>query len=352
MKFFKNKFVAILITVLVIAGSIVYGMSKAPAELAKPAFGDWSYDGADVLTDDTEAVVDKYNSQWDASYSGVVALATVKSTKNWSISDYAVSMGEQWGLGSGDMLLLIDVSGGEYYVVTAQQFEDSVGYSMLYETFSEYFDPAFKNGSYDAAVKNVFAALDDCFKSYMETSSPASSYYDPYYNASDYGYYDPTETVTDIIVFLVIAFLIISWIDRSRYRRWYMMYGAAPRPAVSFVPLIFWHRPGGAWYRKMNAGMNPPPRGGRPGGPDGFNGRPGDNRPSGNSSFFGNSRGSGFGSSGGFGGSRGGSFGGSRGGSFGGSRGGGFGGSRGGGFGGSRGGGFGGSRGGGFGGRR
>jgi uncharacterized membrane protein YgcG len=237
------------------------------------------------------------------------------------------------------MMLLIDKSSGDYWVVTSSSIEEVVDYDILYQIFDENFDPAFKNGSYDTAVAKLFAAMDDCYaESFGESSKPTNSEYtyDPYYDAGYYNSYDDSDTIFNIVVMLIVVFVVLSWIDRARYRTWYGRYGTMVHPPVTFVPLIFWHRPGGAWYRRMDAGFRNGrgPKGpgpGGPGGPGGFGG-----------SGFGGSRPGSFGG-GGFGsGSRPGSFGG---GGFGGSRPGGFGG---GGFGGSRGG-FGG---GGFGGRR
>ena len=55
-----------------------------------------------------------------------------------------------------------------------------------------------------------------------------------------------------LIVLLLIAFWILSAIDRVRYRSWQERYrGRAEAPA--FIPLVFWHRPGGSWFRRMDA---------------------------------------------------------------------------------------------------
>lgn len=356
MKFFKNRFVAVVLTLLVMAGCLAYGQYKKPAELAAPVYNDWSYDGVGMLSAETEALVDAYNAAWDADYSSVTAVATVPSTRNWDIYEYAVSLGASWGLGERDMLLLIDEGGDQYYMVTSQLVEDALGYDRLYSIFSQEFEPAYRNGSYDAAVQNVFTALNENYTAYMTDGSTEEwdtyySFYDPYYDHSyDYSY--SHIDMSSIIFLLIVIFVIVSAIDKARYRSWYGR-GAAYRARRAFVPIIFWHRPGGAWFRKMDAGMHrapgahgaphspgstrPPMGGTRP--PTG-----GGRAPTGSARSTG-SRGS-FGSGSSFGGSRGssGGFGGSRGGSFGGGRSGGFGGSRGGGFGGGSRGGFGGRR--------
>lgn len=354
MKFFKNRIVAAVLTLVVMAGCLVYGQYKKPAEMVQPAYGDWTYDGADILSPETETLIDGYNDRWDETYSSVTAVATVPSTGNWELYDYAVTLGDRWGLGPNDMLLLIDEGGEQYWLVTSELVEDSVGYDRLQNIFYEEFEPAYRNGSYDAAVQNLYSALDGSYASYIPAASAEQDYseyhYDPYYDYSSYYESTPAPffSLSRLIFLLVLLFIVLSAVDKARYRSWYGR-GSAYRTAHVFVPLVFWHRPGSSWFRKMNAGMHGPgprpnPPGSRPGTrpPTGNPGTrpPSGTRPSsfnsGRGGFGGSSRGSGFGSGSGFGGS---------------SRGGGFG--SGSGFGGSRGGGFGGgSRGGGFGGRR
>ena len=340
MKFFKNKIVAIALTALIVAGCLGYGYYKKPAELPKPVFNQWVYDGADILSPTTEALVESYNVAWDNSYSSVTAIATVPDTRNWDIYDYAVTLGEYWGLGAHDQLLLIDEGGDQYYFVNSDMADTWIGYDVMYNMFAAEFEPAYRNGSYDIAVSKLYSALDTTYSHYIGTQirdDYEEYYYDSYYDATDY--YSSSGSI-GIIPLLVILFIVLSAVDKSRYRSWYRR-GSAYRVSHAFVPLLFWRRPGGSWFRGMensmrgNPGVNP---GARP------SGNPGrvnyTSRPNYTGSKF-NSRPGNFGSGSSFGGSRSG-FGGSRPGSFGGGSG----------FGGSRGGGFGGSRGGGFGGRR
>lgn len=340
MKFLKNKAVAIILSALVVLGCLAYGWAMKPAEVEVPTYNQWVYDGADILSPETEEFVSLYNASFDTSYSSVTAVATVEDTRGWDIYEYAVTMGERWGLGSRDQLLLIDVGGDEYYFVSSYEVEDALGYDRMWNIFQQEFEPAYRNGSYDAAVQNVFTALNTSYSRYL--GSPANDYYSEYYYDSyyDYGEYndaDIDDAVISIIFFVIVVIVILSAIDKARYRSWYAR-GPIYRSSHVFMPMIFWHRPGGSWFRKMDAGMrmhNRPGPGYTPG-PRPGPGRTTSSRVNGFDHGRSTSSRSGFGSS-----SRPGSFGGS---SFGGSRGGGFGGGRSGGFGGGRGGGFGGRR--------
>ena len=380
MKFFKNKFVAIAITAAVILGCLGYGQtqrpwsgSASPVEVAgtgnydAAAYADWCYDEAGILSSNTDALVDNYNAKWDAKYGTILALATVEDTDG-DIEEYAYDMADDAGLGADDMMVLISAREYEYWVVTADRVTNATGQAALQKTFETNFGQTFDSGDFDRAVNELYADLDELYAN----SLTAHVVYGADLPAPVY----QGNSLAGVLLFLLVVVLIVSAIDRARYRRWYLSYGTIASPPVTFVPLLFWHRPGGLWYRRMFGSMGGGiPRGPAPGvhhapgsyganrGPGGYAPRSGyqsPNRGSGfgssasrgsgftgssRSSFTGsshsNSSRSGFGGSFGSGSSRGGGFGG---GSFGGSRGGFGGGSRGGFGGGGRGGGFGGKR--------
>ena len=391
MKVFQNRAVAAVVMVLAIAASVAIGQVKKPDLSVEPStkvVGSYTYvyDEAGVLSDKTMEHIDAMNASLFAQTGAQIMVKTVDSTGGQDILDYAIDLGNQYGVGDAErnngvvMVLALDnisASGlqGDYGVVVGDGLTDygNAFSSMQYQ----YLEDDFAAGNYDAGVKKTVDAFFDWFADYYgvsirENYIPATSR--NYSTVSGYhtettGYVERSTGsilggfVTLMLVLLVI-WMILDAMRWSRYRRRYLQPGMGI-PTVWYRP-VFW---GHSWYRPRPPRRPPPPprggRGPRPpmgGGPTpprggGFGGgRPtpprggsfGGSRGSfgGGGSFGGSGRPSG-GSRGGFGG--GGSFGGSRGGSFGGSRGG-FGGGS---FGGSRGGGFGGSRGGGFsGGRR
>ena len=383
MKVFQNRAVAAVVMVLAIAASVAIGQVKKPDLSVEPStkvVGSYTYvyDEAGVLSDKTMEHIDAMNASLFAQTGAQIMVKTVDSTGGQDILDYAIDLGNQYGVGDAErnngvvMVLALDnisASGlqGDYGVVVGDGLTDygNAFSSMQYQ----YLEDDFAAGNYDAGVKKTVDAFFDWFADYYSVSIrenyiPATSR--NYSTASGYhtettGYVERSTGsilggfVTLMIVLLVI-WMILDAMRWSRYRRRYLQPGMGI-PTVWYRP-VFW---GHSWYRPRPPRRPPtPPRGGRGprppmgGGPTpprggGFGGgRP--TPPRGGS--FGGSRGS-FGGGGSFGGSgrpSGGSRGGfGGGGSFGGSRGG-FGGGS---FGGSRGGSFGGSRGGGFsGGRR
>ena len=402
MKVFQNRAVAAVLMVLAIAASVAIGQAKKPDLSVEPSTKvvgsyTYTYDEAGVLSDKTMEHIDAMNASLFAQTGAQIMVKTVNSTNGQDILEYAIDLGNQYGVGDAErnngvvMVLALDnicASGlqGDYGVVVGDGLTD---YGNTFSSLQyQYLEDDFAAGNYDAGVKKTVDAFFDWFADYYNVSIrenyiPAVSR--NYSTASGYhtettGYVERSAgsiagSFITLILVLFVIWMILDAMRWSRYRRRYLQPGMGI-PTVWYRP-VFW---GHSWYRPRPPRRPPPPRGGGrgPGGPRPpmgggprppmGGGRP--NPPRGGSrpapprggGSFGGSRGS-FGGGGSFGGSGrpsggsrgsfggGGSFGGSRGGSFGGSRGG-FGG--GGSFGGSRGGGsFGGSRGGGFsGGRR
>ena len=348
MKFFQKRGVAIVVLILAILASGVWGLHKAPVvstpeggekldpSLSTAAFTQYVRDEADILSDKTEEAVGLYNANWDKMFGSIMAVVTTESANDIENAayDYAIEM----QLAENDAILVIAKQQQDYYLLASGDFYDLL--SGLSQSFvASCMADGVQKGDYDAAVRSLCAAL------HVELSQQ--------YQQSEAALDEAANGVMFIMI-LIIFFVLWIMLDGMRYRRYrrrYMMPGMGV-PTVMYHP-IFWGRRPPRGPRPPCSGGPRPPQGGR--GSSSGNRRPPQQprRPSGGSgnSFggFGSSgRGGGFGSGnfGGFGGSsRGGGFGG--GGSFGG-----FGGSRGGGFGGGRSGGFGGGRGGGFGGRR
>ena len=364
MKFFQKRGVAVTVMVIAIVASCVWGLSKKSASLPNVQYEQWVYDGANLLSASTESLIEQYNARWDDAYYALCAVATVKSTQGWDLDDYTSALGENWGLGSKDLLLvLIDASDGPtWYMNGGDQIMSDMTDDAANRIRSA-LDSAVYSERWDDAVVDVFGVIDTIYPAfYYDDISGGNGYYSDSYGDSYASGWQDSSSVGSIfaafLIVLVIALVIWVILDRVRYNRYRRRYLAPGMgvPTVRYYP-IFWGR---SLYRPRPAAPPRPPTHNDnnrrpPSGGGGFSGgsRPptGGSRPSGGSHTrpSGSSRPSsgGFGSMGGFGGGSRGSFGGgvSRGGGGftrgGGSFGGGF--SRGGGSFGGRGG-FGGGR--------
>lgn len=343
MKFFQKTWVAVLITVIMIAAAVGIGQYRGSVSTPAASDGrldttlntqvylnDWISDQAGVLSQDTKEQIALYNANWVQRYDSLIAVATLPSIDG-SISDYAYDLGTQIQLASADGILVVDVADKDCYLAVGPDYPLSD--SQITEYLDQYLYADAMAGDYSQGIVSLFHALNQYYLDSFGVGNLSQSV----------STFSQSALLVNVVMLVVIAVAVASVMDSVRYNRYRQRYYGVANPPFVFRPILFWHGPGWGWYRRRwhRPPPPPPPRG--PHGPGGFGGFGGSG-----GSFGSSPRGGGFSRGGGFGGSRGGGFGGSRGSGFGGFRGGGFGGSRGGGFGGFRGGGFGGSRGGGF----
>ena len=342
MKFFRKTWVAVTLSLIMIVGAVAIGQFKdrGPAAsnpqqlgldstLSTSQYHQYVMDDADVLSSAEEERISLYNANWIQRYDSLIAVAVVDQVDG-TVEDYAYDLGTRMELASADGVLVIDVDSGNSYLAVGPDYPMSD--SQITSYMNSYLYADVMNQKYGDGVLNLFQNINEYYVSefglgYLDNGSSVSS----------------SSALIGLLMLVAAVVIVASLIDSIRYTTYRSRYFGVVNPPIVFRPILFWHGPGSAWYRRRWHRPPPPPPPGGPRGPGGgFGGFSGP----GGGGFSGSSRGGGF-----SGGSRGGGFSGGRGGGFSGGRGGGFsGGSRGGGFsGGSRGGGFGGGRGGGFG---
>ena len=123
MKFYQKRGFALVVLILAIIGSGVYGISKKPAAPPEVSYYNWICDEAGLLDQETRQTIQDYNTAWNKQYYAVVAVAAVDDIRGWSSEDYARELGARWGLGANDMLLLL-VKGGDWYVACGDNLAD------------------------------------------------------------------------------------------------------------------------------------------------------------------------------------------------------------------------------------
>ncbi len=253
MKIFKKYSVAWLITILVIVASCAFGIAFAKADMIPVQTDDWVYDGANVLSAETEAQVRSYNVQFDAYYA-YVAVATVNSLQGWDADEYAEQLFNNWELYGYDFMLLLDIGGNQSYLYYGS-YRSGFDYSTYLET---YVNPYFYSGDYDTAVLSLMEAMENYLIGVGDVSESGGNYvysdwygydYDSGMNYSGGGFFAVALDFNLLLIGLVL-FFVAGVIDRMRYDRWYRAYGAMTAPPILFAPIFFWHRPGSMWWRR------------------------------------------------------------------------------------------------------
>ena len=172
----KKQGVAWGLTVLMIFAAIGIGYAKAPvagipvypsatvpdhpSETVPPAAANsFVWDDANVLSSDTVRQLDARNDKLWERYGVTVGVVTCNYGGNDPYS-YATGLFDDMGLGSDDMLVGLDISGDDYWMLTgdrvARQFSDEDCSDYTYG----YMEDNFARGDYDDAVLALTEALE------------------------------------------------------------------------------------------------------------------------------------------------------------------------------------------------
>ena len=161
MEFFKKRGVALAVLVAAIVGAVFIGQSrkagfiaKEPTALADVKYQSWICDEAGLLSETTKQTILDYNASWDQKYYAIVAVASIDHLTGWDGQTYAAKLGEAWGLGRNDMILLL-VKDGDWQVYCG----DDVGYAMTdtqQSKLRQAIETTYYSGDFDGAVTAFF----------------------------------------------------------------------------------------------------------------------------------------------------------------------------------------------------
>ena len=161
---FKTQAGAWLFTIVMVNAAIGIGYAKSPLAGTQeprpdvpnaPASADsYVWDDANVLSGQTERVLNERNGRlWDR-YSVTIGVVTC----NYGRADLgapALRCAEDMGLGGYDMIVVLDISGDNYWLLLGDSLtSDCSGYA------SEYMEYWFVRGDYDNAVLDLTEALE------------------------------------------------------------------------------------------------------------------------------------------------------------------------------------------------
>ena len=233
MKFFQKRAVAAVVLVLAIVAGVAIGQAKKPdtseeASTAIVGTYTYTYDYAGVLTDDTMEHIDAMNASLFAQTGAQILVVTVDSTDGQDIMDYAVELGNTYGVGSQErnngvvMVLALDnisQSGlaGDYCVVVGtglDRYADDFASMQSY-----YLESDFAAGDYDAGVEKTFDAFIDWFADFygvtiQEGYIPAvgTTYSNGNYYTVTGGYVAPTVSSLLSGVAAMLVLLLVLWV--------------------------------------------------------------------------------------------------------------------------------------------
>lgn len=168
---FKMQGVAWFFTALMIIAAICIGQARSNAPTpdlphnAPGASDSYVWDDAGVLSSGTKRTLNQRNDRlWDR-HNVTIGVVTC-NYGGGDLYDYAWKQAEAMGLGGYDMIVALDISGDNYYLLTGSDLSrdftdwDSAGY------LDRYMETPFAKGDYDKAVLKLTEALEGWYDSY------------------------------------------------------------------------------------------------------------------------------------------------------------------------------------------
>ena len=244
MKFLKNRKLGWALVIVAAVCAVVIGQLRRPAELPKVSFqsatasGEWIADDAKLLDSASKSTVNEYNGRWNEAHRAIVAVATMKNIRGWTMKDAACQLGNNWGLGGKDMLLLM-VPGEDYYVACGDDVLSAMTDTQQ-DQLKRAVEQKYYAGDYSAAAVAFFRQADVVIDQ-MFRYDQSTSYIDAY---GDWESGRSGIRVGGIILLLLGFFLVWVLLDRIRYRRYQRrstVVVGTPRVVHYYYP-IFWGR--------------------------------------------------------------------------------------------------------------
>ncbi len=167
------------------------------ADIPEPTEDFYVYDGANVLTYETEGHIVFCNALLDDACGAQIVFVTVDTVGNASIDDYALALYNDWQIGDArkhnGVLVLLAIDDDDYYALTGTGLDLELSAGILKEYVDEYLEPDFAERDYDEGVRKLFDALfervaDICganvtladgdarFAAWLETEDGAAEY--------------------------------------------------------------------------------------------------------------------------------------------------------------------------------
>lgn len=172
---FKLPAVAWMLTGVMVVIAIGIGIEKAsatptPEPAPRPtnapaATASFVWDNAQVLSNRTERELNERNDRlWD-NYGVGIGVVTCNYGRG-DLGEYAMQCAEDMGLGGYDMIVALDISGENYWLVQGDDIRRDFTDDDCSDYAYDYMEDYFARGMYEDAVLDLTEALEDWYAGY------------------------------------------------------------------------------------------------------------------------------------------------------------------------------------------
>ena len=121
------------------------------------------YDGAQVLSEETEQYILNTNRELESKTGAQIVVVTIPSLEGQSLEEYATDLFRQWGIGDKEkdngLLLLCAVEDRQFRLEVGYGLEGDLPDGKTGRMQDEYITPLLSENQFDAGIKNGYSAF-------------------------------------------------------------------------------------------------------------------------------------------------------------------------------------------------
>ena len=240
MSFIKKYGIAILVTGLLIALSILIGGRGIKQAANRDYYERWVIDDAQLLSDDSKRSFGALNESLDKQYGSVTGVITVRSLHGEDIAKSVYEMGHTSGFGQNDLVLLISAEDRQWYLGYGDQIAQYADQSLRL-LFIDCLDDGLYDGKTDIELGTLFDRLPDWYAKHVPRGGTSANRRT---GISGLGFLG-TLLRSALLIYILVAlfrFLLYPLFSYSRLRRWSPLGGWVIFPLLA---LLFRSKSGG-----------------------------------------------------------------------------------------------------------
>ena len=173
---FKKQGVAWGLTVLMIFAAIGIGYAKAPVNNPAPepelpgapnGAASFVWDDANVLSNETVRALDQRNERLWRQYGVSIGVVTCNYGRD-DLDQFAMKRAEEMGLGGFDMIVALDISGDNYWLIQGNDISRAFTDRDCSDYAYEYMEYDFARGFYGDGLLSLTEALESWYEDYFD----------------------------------------------------------------------------------------------------------------------------------------------------------------------------------------
>lgn len=156
----KNRKLLALLTVICCLAALICPVSAA---VVSPNETFYVYDGAQVLSQETEQYILRTNQELESKTGAQIVVVTIPSLEGQGLEEYATDLFRQWGIGDAEkdngVLLLCAVEDRQFRVEVGYGLEGDLPDGKTGRMQDEFIIPLLREDQFDAGIKNGYSAF-------------------------------------------------------------------------------------------------------------------------------------------------------------------------------------------------